>query len=52
MIIMPSILLTVFGTWMATRGGRSIAIVSWILAILCLLGAMSYHMDDALKVSL
>ncbi len=52
MIIMPSLLMTVFGVWMATRGGRTIAIVSWILALLFLLGAMSYHMDDALKIDL
>lgn len=52
MIIMPSLLLTVFGTWMATRGSRTIAIVSWILAILAMLGAMSYHMDDALNIDL
>lgn len=52
MIIMPSILLTVFGTWMAMRGSRSVAIVAWILAILAMLGAMSYHMDDALNIDL
>ena len=52
MIIMPSLLLTVFGTWMATRGSRTIAIVSWILAILAMLGAMSYHMDDSLNIDL
>lgn len=52
MIIMPSILFTVFGTWMAIRGSRGIAIVAWVLAILAMLGAMSYHMDDALNISL
>lgn len=52
MIIMPSILLTVFGTWMAMRGSRSVAITAWILAILAMLGAMWYHMDDALNISL
>lgn len=52
MIILPSLLLTVFGTWMATRGSRTIAIVSWILAILAMLGAMSYHMDDSLNIDL
>jgi len=52
MIIMPSILLTVFGTWMAMRGSRSVAIFVWVLAILAMLGAMAYHMDDALKIDL
>lgn len=52
MIIMPSILLTVFGTWMAIRGSRTVAITAWVLAILAMLGAMSYHMDDVLKVDL
>lgn len=52
MLIMPSLLLTLFGTWMATRGSRTIAIVSWILAILTMLGAMSYHMTDTLNVDL
>ena len=49
---MPSILFAVFGTWMALRGSRSIAITAWILAILAMLGAMSYHMDDTLNISL
>lgn len=52
MIIMPSILFTVFGIWMAMRGSRTIAIVAWILATLAMLGAMSYHMDDTLNISL
>jgi len=52
MIIMPSLLLTLFGTWMATRGSKTIALVSWILAILAMLGAMSYHMNDPLNVDL
>lgn len=52
MIIMPSLLLTVLGTWMATRGSRTVAIVCWILAILAMLGAMSYHMDDSLNIDL
>lgn len=52
MLLLPSILLTAFATWMATRGGRAIAIVSWILAVLFLFGAMSYHMDDVLKIDL
>lgn len=52
MIIMPSILFTVFGIWMTLRGSRKIAIVAWVLAILAMLGAMSYHMDDTLNISL
>ena len=52
MLILPSIFLTAFATWMASRGGRAIAIISWILALLFLFGAMSFHMDDALKIDL
>jgi len=52
MIIMPSLLLTLFGTWMATRGSKTIALVSWILAIMAMLGAMSYHMTDTLNIDL
>jgi len=52
MLIMPSVLLTLFGTYMATRGSRKIALVCWILAILAMLGAMSYHMDDSLNIDL
>lgn len=52
MIIMPSILFTVFGVWMAMRGSRTVAIFAWVLAILSMLGAMFYHMDDTLNISL
>jgi heme/copper-type cytochrome/quinol oxidase subunit 4 len=52
MIIMPSILLTVIATWMVTRGSRTVAIISWVLAILAMLGAMSYHMDSSLNIDL
>lgn len=52
MIIMPTILFTVFGILMAMRGSRNVALIAWVLAILAMLGAMSYHMDDALKIDL
>ncbi len=52
MEMIPSLVLTLFGTWMATRGSRLIAIVCWVLAILAMLGVMSYHMSDTLPVDL
>lgn len=52
MLMLPSLLLITFGTWMATRGGRTIAIVSWVLAVFFLFGAMSYHMDDVMNIDL
>jgi hypothetical protein len=52
MIIMPSVLFSVLGLWMAMRGSRTPAIVAWILAIVAMLGAMGYHMDDTLNISL
>ena len=52
MIIMPTVLLAIIGIWTALRGSRTVALVAWTLAILAMLGAMSYHMDDVLNVDL
>ncbi|MCD8515968.1 MAG: DUF5993 family protein [Burkholderiaceae bacterium] len=52
MEILPSILFAVIAIWMASSGRRSIAIVSWVLALLCMLGVMAFHMDSALNISL
>lgn len=52
MIIMPTILLAIIGIWTAMRGSRAVAIAAWVLAILAMLGAMSYHMDDVLNIDL
>jgi hypothetical protein len=52
MEMIPSLALTLFGTWMATRGSRVIAIVCWVLALVAMLGVMSYHMSDPLKIDL
>jgi hypothetical protein len=52
MIIMPTVLLAIIGIWTAIRGSRTVSIVAWALAILAMLGAMSYHMDSALKIEL
>jgi hypothetical protein len=52
MEMIPSLALTLLGTWMATRGSRAVAIGCWILAIVAMLGVMSYHMTDPLNIDL
>lgn len=52
MIIMPSLLLAVLGIWLAIYRSRKAGIVAWMLAVLFMLVAMWYHMDDSLNISL
>ncbi len=52
MLILPSILLTLIGTWMAMRGSRTYALTCWVLAMVTMLGAMYGHMSDPLNIDL
>ncbi|MFO7748139.1 MAG: DUF5993 family protein [Orrella sp.] len=52
MIILPSLIFTSLAVFMTSRGNRKLAITSWVIAVLFMLGAMQYHMDDAMQISL
>lgn len=52
MIILPSVVFTTFAVFMTLRGNRKLALVSWAIALVCMLGAMQYHMDDIMTISL
>lgn len=52
MIIMPSLLLAVLGIWLAIYRSRRAGVVAWMLSIIFMLGAMWFHMDDSLSISL
>lgn len=52
MIILPSVVFTTFAVFMTLRGNRKLALTSWVIAVVCMLGAMQYHMDDIMTISL
>jgi len=52
MIILPSIVFATTAAFMTLRGNRKLAIASWVVAVICMLGAMQYHMDDVMTISL
>lgn len=52
MIILPSIVFATIAAFMTLRGNRKLAIASWVVAVVCMLGAMQYHMDDVMTISL
>lgn len=52
MIILPSIVFATLAAFMTLRGNRKLAIMSWVVAVVCMLGAMHYHMDDVMTISL
>ena len=52
MLILPSILFTLIGTWMAARGSRTAALACWVLAMITMFGAMYAHMSDQLNINL
>lgn len=52
MIILPSLIFGFLAAFMTLTGKRKVALTSWILALVCMLGAMHYHMDDVLNISL
>ena len=52
MIIFPSLLFGVLAVLATLIGRRPFALSSWVLALLSMLGAMYFHMSDALRISL
>lgn len=52
MIILPSIVFATIAALMTLRGNRKLALTSWAVAVVFMLGAMRYHMDDVMKISL
>jgi len=52
MIILPSLIFTSLAVFMTSRGNRKLAIISWVLTLVFMLGAMRYHMNDVLQISL
>jgi|GEM_PF-1025358 hypothetical protein len=52
MIILPTLLFTTLAAFMTLRGNRKLAVISWVFALIFMLGAMHYHMDDILPISL
>ena len=52
MIILPTLLFTTLAVFMTLKGNRKLAVTSWVFALIFMLGAMRYHMDDVLQISL
>jgi len=52
MIILPTLIFTTLAVLMTLRGSRKLAVISWVFALVFMLGAMRYHMDDILQISL
>jgi len=52
MIILPSVIFATLALFMTLRGNRKLALTSWVIAVVCMLGAMQYHMDDIMTISL
>ena len=52
MIILPTLLFTTLAVFMTLKGNRKLAVTSWVFALIFMLGAMHYHMDDVLPISL
>jgi hypothetical protein len=52
MIILPSVVFATLAAFMTLRGNRKLALTSWAIAVVCMLGAMNYHMDDVMQISL
>ncbi len=52
MIILPSLVFGFLAALMTLTGNRKVSLASWVLALVFMLGAMSYHMDDVLDISL
>jgi len=52
MIILPSLIFGFLAALMTLTGKRTVALTSWVLALVFMLGAMRYHMNDVLNISL
>lgn len=52
MLILPSLLFTLLGTWLAMRGSRGASLICWVVAMVTMLGAMYLHMSDPLNIDL
>jgi len=52
MIILPTLIFTVLAVFTTLKGNRKLAVTSWVFALIFMLGAMHYHMDDVLPISL
>jgi hypothetical protein len=52
MEILPSVIFAAIAAFMTLRGNRKLALTSWVIALLCMLGAMQFHMDSVMTISL
>jgi hypothetical protein len=52
MEILPSVIFAAIAAFMTLRGNRKLALTSWLIALLCMMGAMEFHMDSVMKISL
>jgi hypothetical protein len=52
MIILPSVVFATLAVFMTLRGNRKLALTSWVIAVVFMLGAIQYHIDDVMMISL
>lgn len=52
MEILPSVIFAAIAVFMTMRGNRKLALTSWVIALVCMLGAMQFHMDSVMTISL